>query len=95
MKRPLSIVLAEAFDRAAHDVFVAPQVHLALGDPAPSKWDSWVYWCRGFAAGLLDDPQPLPVLKRIFRWICRHKPPQAPAMMPTPCTMSTTELDRS
>lgn len=74
MKRPLSIVLADAFDRAAHDVFVAPQVHKAEGDPAPSRWDLWVYWSRGFAAGLVNDDHSMPLWERIFKRPRRSEP---------------------
>jgi hypothetical protein len=83
MKRPLCIVLADAFSHAAHDVFVAPQVHSALGDPAPTKWDSWVYWCRGFAAGLFNDGDSMPLLKRFFNGIRRNAKPEAPGPAPT------------
>ncbi|MNG29229.1 hypothetical protein D3C84_1146210 [compost metagenome] len=83
MKRPLSVVLADAFDRAAHDVFVAPQVHSALGDPAPNYWDLWVYWCRGFAAGLLNDCHSLPLLERVLNGIRRNEQPKAPGPAPT------------
>ncbi|MBI6855529.1 hypothetical protein YA0002_22460 [Pseudomonas cichorii] len=65
MDRPLSILLADAFDSAAHDVFVAPQVHAACGDLAPTAWDNWVYWCRGFVAGLAGDNDSKPLLMRI------------------------------
>ena len=68
MKRPLSIVLADAFDRAAHDVFVAPQVHSALNEPAPTMRDRWAYWCQGFAAGLLGDDVSMPLHERFGNW---------------------------
>lgn len=68
MKRPLSIVLADAFDRAAHDVFVAPQVHAACNELAPTSRDCWAYWCRGFVAGLLDDYVSMPLHERFWSW---------------------------
>jgi hypothetical protein len=68
MKRPLSIVLADAFDRAAHDVFVAPQVHAACNEPAPTSRDRWAYWCQGFAAGLLGDDVSMPLQQRFGSW---------------------------
>ncbi|KZN20447.1 MULTISPECIES: hypothetical protein [Pseudomonas] len=95
MKRPLSIVLADAFDRAAHDVFVAPQAHSALGDPAPTKWDSWVYWCRGFAAGLFNDGISMPLLKRVVNGIRRKAKPKATVPEPImPLTRGALENDR-
>jgi hypothetical protein len=68
MKRTLRIVLADAFDRAAHDVFVAPQVHAACNDPAPTSRDCWAYWCQGFTAGLLGDYVSMPLNDRFGRW---------------------------
>lgn len=70
MKRPLSIVLADAFDRAAHDVFVAPQVHAACNEPAPTSRDRWMYWCQGFVAGLLGDHVSMPLYERALNWAC-------------------------
>jgi hypothetical protein len=95
MKRPLSIVLADAFDRAAHDVFVAPQAHSALGDPAPTKWDLWVYWCRGFAAGLFNDGHSMPLWERFFNGIRRKAKPKASGAVPImSCTRGAVENDR-
>lgn len=68
MKRPLSIAFTDAFDRAAHDVFVAPQVHAACNEPAPTTCDRWAYWCQGFAAGLLDDGVSMPLNERFGCW---------------------------
>lgn len=65
MKRPMSVVFADAFDRAEYDVFVGPQVHTAFDEPAPSAWQNWVYWCRGFAAGLVNDHESKPLLMRV------------------------------
>jgi hypothetical protein len=65
MKRPLSLLLAEAFDRAAHDVFVAPQVAAAEGESDPSKWTLWVTWWRGFFAGWVGDDVSLPLARRL------------------------------
>jgi hypothetical protein len=67
--RPLSLVLADAFDRAAHDVFVAPQVAAAVGEPVLSRWAVWVIWCRGFVAGFTADGISLPLSKRVVRWL--------------------------
>lgn len=64
MKRPLYIVLADAFGRAAHDVAVAEQVHHYHNDSAPSRHDNLTYWCRGFVAGMVDDHRSIPVLAR-------------------------------
>lgn len=76
MARPLSIILADAFDRAARDVFGAPQVHRHYGLSAPTTWDNWVYWWRGFATGLAGDYGSMSLtnrfivqLRRICRWI--------------------------
>lgn len=67
--RPLSLVLADAFDRAAHDVFVAPQVAAAVGEPVLSRRAVWVIWCRGFVAGLTADGISLPLSKRVVSWL--------------------------
>jgi len=69
MTRPLSIAFADAFDRAAHDVFVAPQVHAACNVPAPTTRESWAYWCQGFAAGLLGDDVSMPLSDRLSIWV--------------------------
>lgn len=66
MSRPLSIVLADAFDRAAHDVAMAEQVHHHHNDPAPTRMDNLTYWFRGFFAGLADDHHSKPVLARAY-----------------------------
>lgn len=71
MKRPLSILLANAFDRAAHDVFIGPQVHAAYDDPSPSAGDKWVYWIRGFVAGLVDDYESKPLSVRVSKCLNR------------------------
>lgn len=65
MARPLSIILADAFDRAARDVFEAPQAHGHYGLPTPTAWDNWVYWWRGFAAGLAGDADSMPLVERL------------------------------
>jgi hypothetical protein len=65
MKRPLSVVLADAFDRAAHDVLVAEQVHAANEANAPTVFDNWSYWWQGFTAGLLGDSHSLPLTDRL------------------------------
>jgi hypothetical protein len=64
MKRPLSIVLADAFDRAAHDVFSAHHAAAAHGEAPPSAWIRWVSWSRGFYAGLVGDWRSLPLAER-------------------------------
>lgn len=68
MNRPISIVLADAFERAAHDVFVAPQVHAACKVPAPTNRECWAYWCQGFVAGLLGDVVSMPISERFSIW---------------------------
>jgi len=68
MTRPLSIALADAFDRAAHDVFVAPQVHAACDVPSPTTRECWAYWCQGFTAGLLGDDVSMPLSERLGIW---------------------------
>lgn len=60
MKRPISIILAQAFDRAAHDVALSPQAHRAEGHPDPTRIESLVYWSRGFVAGLTGDYASVP-----------------------------------
>lgn len=65
MKRPLSIVLAQAFDRAAHDVAVSPEVHSAMGDAEPTRVELLVYWSRGLVAGFLGDHASVPHGDRI------------------------------
>ena len=71
MKRPLSIVLADAFDRAAHDVFVAEQVHAAMDARAPTAFDNWSYWWQGFTAGLIGDSHSMPLTERLANGV--HK----------------------
>lgn len=78
MKRPLSIALADAFDRAAHDVFVAPQVHAAYNDPVPTAFENWSYWWQGFTAGLIGDSHSIPLTERLVNglrkgWGCLSK----------------------
>lgn len=68
MSRPISNVLADAFDRAAHDVFVAPQVHAACTVPAPTNRECWAYWCQGFVAGLVGDGVSMPISDRLGIW---------------------------
>lgn len=60
MKRPLSIILANAFERAAFDVAHASEVHSHTGDAEPTRWDSWVYWSRGLVAGFMGDVKSEP-----------------------------------
>lgn len=69
MKRPLSLVLADAFNRAAHDVFVAPQVHAGFNAAAPTTLQCCAYWCQGFVAGMLDDHVSMPLLERVGIWV--------------------------
>lgn len=69
MKRPISIISADAFDRAAYSVFVSYEAHAHYDLPPPSAWDRWVYWCRGFCAGLLGDHQSIPLSYRALRWV--------------------------
>lgn len=69
MKRPLSIVLANAFERAAFDVAHAPEVHGHTGDDSPTRWENWVYWSRGLVAGLLADVNSVPHKERVQRAI--------------------------
>ncbi len=69
MKRTVNSALASAFDRAAHDVFVASEVHEHCGDPEPSKIELSVYWMRGFIAGLTGDYRSLPLGIRFCSWI--------------------------
>ncbi|WP_455233420.1 hypothetical protein [Geopseudomonas aromaticivorans] len=73
MKRSLMRALAEAFDRAARDRFEAPQAAAAYGEPEPTVWESWVFWCRGFAAGLVGDWRSLPLGERLRAWALRRK----------------------
>lgn len=65
MARPLSIILADAFDSAARAVAEAPQAHEHYDLAAPTTWDNWVYWWRGFAAGLAGDFESMPVIARL------------------------------
>lgn len=65
MSRRLSLVLADAFERAAHDVAMAEQVHHHHNDPVPSWYDNLIYWCRGFFAGLVDDYRSTPLSARV------------------------------
>lgn len=95
MKRPLSIVLAEAFDRAAHDVFVAPQVHDAYDEPEPTAWDNWVYWSQGFVAGLVGDCTSMPLSERFVNWLRRQTSTMVPSVAPIlPSTRAAREQDR-
>lgn len=87
MKRPLSLVLADAFDRAAHDVFVAPQVAAAEGDQEPSKWSLWVTWCRGFVAGFVGDGVSMPLIDRLINRM--RKAAYSPALKPTLSQIAT------
>ncbi|WP_080034394.1 hypothetical protein [Pseudomonas syringae] len=72
MQRKVISALESAFDRAAHDVFVASEVHEHCGDPEPSKIELSVYWMRGFIAGLTGDYRSLPLgirfCSRIKEW---------------------------
>lgn len=57
LRRPLSLVLADAFDRAAHDVSTAPEVHAHYGDQQPTARENLSYWCHGFVLGLVGDSE--------------------------------------
>lgn len=69
--RPLSLLLAQAFDCAASNVAEAHQVHDHYGDPAPGTWQKWVYWCRGFAAGVAGDANSMPLSSRFLSAVRR------------------------
>ncbi|MBA1280315.1 hypothetical protein [Stutzerimonas stutzeri] len=57
--RTFKRAVAKGLDRAAHDMFVAADVHKAYGDKPPSKWDRVWYWCHGFALGFSGDSDRL------------------------------------
>lgn len=78
MKRPLSIVLAEAFDRAAHDLAMAEQIHDHENAAPPTKLENLTYWCRGFAAGWAGDHKSVPLMTRAIQHIRRGlaRPPR-------------------
>lgn len=69
MKRSLLSTIADALDRATHDVFVAPQVHQHYKLSPPTVWDNCVYWCRGFAAGIAGDSDAMALSERAARWL--------------------------
>lgn len=46
--------IACGLGRAAHDVFVAEQVHAGCGELPPTRRDKVWYWCRGLKDGFLD-----------------------------------------
>lgn len=71
MKRPVSIVLADAFDRAAHDVAMAEQAHHHENESPPSRLENLTYWLRGFVAGWVGDYQSLPLLTRTLQFFQR------------------------
>lgn len=52
--RGLIKALASGLDRAEHDVFVAPQVHVGCGDAPPTALDKAWYWCNGFKKGFTE-----------------------------------------
>lgn len=71
MKRPFSRVLADAFDRAAHDVAIAEQVHHHESAGPATRTDTLIYWCRGFVAGWVDDYRSLTLVTRFKQGLGR------------------------
>lgn len=55
MSRRLRLVLADAFERAAHDIAMAEQVHHHHNDTAPAWHENLTYWCRGFSLDWLTN----------------------------------------
>jgi len=75
MSRPFVLALAEAIDRAAHDVCTAPEAHAHYGEQPPTAWDNWVSWCRGFVAGLVGDSEAIPLAERIKNFVIAERKP--------------------
>lgn len=74
MKRTLSIILADAFDNAAHNVCTAAEVHHHYGLAEPTNVDAFVYWWRGLFAGLCGDHEAMPLWHRGSRWVIKLLP---------------------
>lgn len=50
--------ITRGLDVAAHDVFVAEQVHAGCGEPSPTRRDKVWYWCRGLKNGFFETVEP-------------------------------------